>query len=421
MLLNPEDSHNECTTGVPTRTDAVVFGPHRDAIRGWARCSVNWRRLGPESVTRRAWGTPERESGPRPKAGAATLTICPSAQDVALLSPSSSDFEGAARTCAAPPAPQSGHHSNGATSSSLTFIQSSIRWSLQVHTGPTRPSASIPVALCTRVNARPHPLLEQIPTCSSMSCCAQSGSNVILLRPTLSKAENTAVWVSAFQTPSPSHFVHPPVTLDLGDHPCSGPRSNGSRQRLVSVYRVTFHRSTSVTSRGGTWPGTDSVRPSWATGRKCFPAGLPRAIAMPHLSSPDMRAPRSPGWEDVIGSALLVLAISVPTMIVEEDWHGRPMIDQSTHLWIIACCIVAAAFFTGGAIVAFRRPSAPTRYAAATGAVAVAVLLLGGLSRRLWLVHENVSVEVRHLWLLGVVAAVAMSIAGSVLGRQLTR
>jgi hypothetical protein len=36
-------------------------------------------------------------------------------------------------------------------------------------------------------------------------------------------------------------------------------------------------------------------------------------------------------------------------------------------------------------------------------------------------VHENVSVDVQHLWLLGVIAAVAMSLAGSLLGRQLTR
>jgi hypothetical protein len=134
-----------------------------------------------------------------------------------------------------------------------------------------------------------------------------------------------------------------------------------------------------------------------------------------------MRALRSPGWADIVGSALLVLAISVPTMIIEEDWHGRPMIDQSTHLWMIAGCVVAAAFFIGGAIVAFRRPSAPTSYAAATGALAVAVLLIGGLCRRLWLVHENVSVEVRHLWLFGVITAVAMSLAGSLVGRQLTR
>src|SRR5580698_10176924 len=96
-----------------------------------------------------------------------------------------------------------------------------------------------------------------------------------------------------------------------------------------------------------------------------------------------MAAIGSPRWADIGGSALLVLAVSVPTMIIEEDWHGRPMIDQSTHLWIIAACLVAGAFFAGGAVVAFRRPSAPTRYAAATGILAVVVLLLGGLTRRL--------------------------------------
>jgi hypothetical protein len=134
-----------------------------------------------------------------------------------------------------------------------------------------------------------------------------------------------------------------------------------------------------------------------------------------------MRTLRSPGWADIAGSALLVLAVSVPTMIIEEDWHGRPMIDQPTHLWILAGCLVAASFFAGGAIVAFRRPSAPTRYAAATGILAVLVLLTGGLFRRLWMVHERVPIDVQHLWLLGVIAAVALSLAGSVLGRQLTR
>jgi drug/metabolite transporter (DMT)-like permease len=134
-----------------------------------------------------------------------------------------------------------------------------------------------------------------------------------------------------------------------------------------------------------------------------------------------MRALRSPGWADIVGSAFLVLAVSVPTMIIEEDWHGRPMIDQPTHLWILAACLVAASFFAGGAIVAFRRPSAPTRYAAATGILAVAVLLIGGLYRRLWMVHEHIPKDVQHLWFLGVVAAIAMSLAGSLVGRMLTR
>ena len=134
-----------------------------------------------------------------------------------------------------------------------------------------------------------------------------------------------------------------------------------------------------------------------------------------------MRAPRFPGWADVAGSVLLVLAVSIPTMVIEEDWHGRPMIDQGTHLWILAACLVAGAFFAGGAIVAFRRPSAATRYATATAVLAVAILLCGALYRRFWVVHEVLPTPVQGLWFAGVVAAVVLSLAGSLLGRHLTR
>ncbi len=148
---------------------------------------------------------------------------------------------------------------------------------------------------------------------------------------------------------------------------------------------------------------------------------MPIPRPFPPLWWSGVQGVRSPGWTDIVGSALLVLAVAVPTMIIEEDWHGRPMIDQSTHLWIIAACLVAGAFFIGGAVVAFRRPSAPTRYAAATGVVAVGTLLLGALYRRIWMAHEHISQPVQHLWILGVMVALAMSLAGSVLGRLLTR
>ena len=97
------------------------------------------------------------------------------------------------------------------------------------------------------------------------------------------------------------------------------------------------------------------------------------------------------------------------------------MIDQGTHLWILAACLVAGAFFAGGAIVAFRRPSAPTTYAAATGVLAVAILLSGAIYRRFWVVHEVIPTPVQRLWFAGVVAAVVLSLAGSLLGRRLTR
>jgi peptidoglycan/LPS O-acetylase OafA/YrhL len=115
-----------------------------------------------------------------------------------------------------------------------------------------------------------------------------------------------------------------------------------------------------------------------------------------------------------------MLVISVPTLAVEEDWHGHPMIDQPTHLWIIAVCMVAAAFLLGGAIAGLRRPLAALRHATVAASLAAAVLLVAAVLRRLWLSHEGVSGSVARLWCLGVAVALILSAAGSLLGRRLT-
>jgi hypothetical protein len=126
------------------------------------------------------------------------------------------------------------------------------------------------------------------------------------------------------------------------------------------------------------------------------------------------------GWADIGVSALLILVISVPTMAVEENWHGRPMIDEPTHLWIIAACLVAAAFLVGGAVAGHWRPSAALEHATVAAGGAVAVLFVAAVLRRLWLVHEGVPAGVARLWCLGVVAALFLSAAGSLLGRRFT-
>ena len=107
-------------------------------------------------------------------------------------------------------------------------------------------------------------------------------------------------------------------------------------------------------------------------------------------------------------------------MVVEEDWHGRPMIDQPTHLWIIPACIVASVFLLGGAVAGFRRPTAAVAHAIAAASLALAVLLLGAVSRRLWVVGEGVPIAVVGLWCLGVLWALVLSAIGSLLGRWLT-
>jgi hypothetical protein len=125
-------------------------------------------------------------------------------------------------------------------------------------------------------------------------------------------------------------------------------------------------------------------------------------------------------WIDVGVSAFLILAVSVPTMAVEEDWHGSPMIDQPTHLWVIAACLVAAAFLVGGTVAGYRRPAAATMHATAAAVLAVAVLLVGAVSHRIWLAHRGMSIAVALLWCLAVVAAVLLSGAGALFGRRIT-
>jgi len=126
-------------------------------------------------------------------------------------------------------------------------------------------------------------------------------------------------------------------------------------------------------------------------------------------------------WPDVLVPALLMLAVAVPTMAIEEDWHGRPMIDQGTPLALVAGCLVAVAFLAGGAVAGRRRPSAAAGNATAAAAVAVAVLLVGAVSRRLWFAHEGVPGAVARLWCLGVLASFLLSAVGSQLGRLLAR
>jgi len=133
----------------------------------------------------------------------------------------------------------------------------------------------------------------------------------------------------------------------------------------------------------------------------------------------DHQYPGSFGWADVALSALLTLVVSVPTMAIEESWHGHPMIDEPTHLWIIAACLVAAAFLAGGVFAGHRRPVAAPKHATAAAGLAAAVLVVADVLRRLWLAHKGVPVGVVELWLLGVVGAFLLSAAGSLLGRRL--
>ena len=124
-------------------------------------------------------------------------------------------------------------------------------------------------------------------------------------------------------------------------------------------------------------------------------------------------------WAEIALPVCLVLIVSIPVMIVEENWHGRPMIDEGTHLWILPAFLVASAFLFGGALAGFRGPSAAVAHAVPTASFALAILLLGAVLRRFWVVHEGLPVSVLQLWCLGIIGAFMLSLIGSLLGRHL--
>jgi hypothetical protein len=126
-------------------------------------------------------------------------------------------------------------------------------------------------------------------------------------------------------------------------------------------------------------------------------------------------------WADIALSALVTLVLAVPTMAVEEDWHGRPMIDQSSHLWMVAAAIVVTGFLAGGFFAGYRRPAAAVANAAAAAGIAVIVLIMAALSRRFLVVHEGVPSAVVELWCWGLVAGIVSSAVSSQLGQRFAR
>ena len=106
-------------------------------------------------------------------------------------------------------------------------------------------------------------------------------------------------------------------------------------------------------------------------------------------------------------------------MAVEEGWHSRPMIDEGTYLWILPAFLVASAFLFGGALAGFRCPSSAVAHASAVASISLAILLLGAVFRRVWIVHEGTQNAVLFLWFLGVMGALTLSMIGSLFGRRL--
>jgi hypothetical protein len=114
------------------------------------------------------------------------------------------------------------------------------------------------------------------------------------------------------------------------------------------------------------------------------------------------------------------LAIAVPVLVIEENWHGRPMIDDPSDLWLLPAALVCGAFLCGGAMAAFRRPDIAVRCAVVSATIALAVLMLADLFRRTFVVHQGAPQRaVLALWGIGAITALLFSAVGALLGRRL--
>lgn len=124
-------------------------------------------------------------------------------------------------------------------------------------------------------------------------------------------------------------------------------------------------------------------------------------------------------WGAVALGLGFTLVLAVPTLAIEEDWHGRPMIDEHGAGWLVPLVLVALAFIVGGALAARRthRAGGAVAGGAVVGTAAVAVLVVADAIRRA-AAHKLISPDVVHLWAAAAIGSIFLAALGGFLGRR---
>jgi hypothetical protein len=124
------------------------------------------------------------------------------------------------------------------------------------------------------------------------------------------------------------------------------------------------------------------------------------------------RAADQARWPKILFGVILTLAVAAPTLIIEENWHGKPMIDQPGQLWVIPTLVVAIAFAAGGAIGARRITELweSLFHGLMVGTAASVVLLAADVRRAT--VHRPLSEGVTRLWVESALLSIVLASLG---------
>ncbi len=114
---------------------------------------------------------------------------------------------------------------------------------------------------------------------------------------------------------------------------------------------------------------------------------------------------------------LIGFAIVCPTFFIEEFWHGRPLIDQGGHRWVLPAIVMGLGFFVGGLIVGRRRRDVWNAFGHGllVAAVIVGVTFIADLIRRDAL-GQVLTSSVEYLWFGAAALAIAVGGLGGVVG-----
>lgn len=128
------------------------------------------------------------------------------------------------------------------------------------------------------------------------------------------------------------------------------------------------------------------------------------------------RAPVTPpNFRDLFLGLGVTLLVAVPTLVVAEDWHGRPLIDQPGLGWVIPTVITALAFVAGGAVAGRRQPRlrAAVGCGFAMGLLTVLLLLAADVTRRA-LQNPTLPMGVVRYWIEAAVGSTMLALVGAI-------